>query len=475
MKQKLFLFYIILQLLFINAKEGDRSLISEQTSNYRFSDPKQRVICTKNPRDSNFNDVICKKDFFDSKEELNFYIIGDMGGSSLWSPVFPYSTHAQRSVSSAMSELAADDQPAFIINLGDNFYMNGVKNINDERFQKTFEDVYEEKTLGVPWFSIPGNHDYHGNIQAEIDYTNRSTRWTFPGKNANEPWYKIRYEFGAKKLKTTISLDFLMIDTVQLCGMTEDVVGDRIINWVFSESRNSNPHTPIPDKESFAGQQKDWIIGELNKYISSPSSATYVFVAGHYPIYSVGRHGSFYECLKDLDLKMKEAKISAYLSGHDHNLQHLIVENDNKILNYIVSGAGAATDRSQHHWDEFSKNEGAKVLVHYPAEHWWWKADEWFSMSTGGFIQAKVKKDELILSFYSGKGSVCLGNIPVIGKWLGGSSGPQNANCKTLIHQTKLCPLQNSEDCINKQKEEKAQSKAGWLFNGKNLWCLYLC
>jgi len=34
-----------------------------------------------------------------------------------------------------MSELAADDQPAFIINLGDNFYMNGVKNINDERFQ----------------------------------------------------------------------------------------------------------------------------------------------------------------------------------------------------------------------------------------------------------------------------------------------------------------------------------------------------
>uniref|UniRef100_A0A915LV88 Calcineurin-like phosphoesterase domain-containing protein n=1 Tax=Meloidogyne javanica TaxID=6303 RepID=A0A915LV88_MELJA len=279
-----------------------------------------------------------------------------MGGSSLWSPVFPYSTHAQRSVSSAMSELAADDQPAFIINLGDNFYMNGVKNINDERFQI-------EKTLGVPWFSIPGNHDYHGNIQAEIDYTNRSTRWTFPGKNANEPWYKIRYEFGAKKLKTTISLDFLMIDTVQLCGMTEDVVGDRIINWVFSESRNSNPHTPIPDKESFAGQQKDWIIGELNKYISSPSSATYVFVAGHYPIYSVGRHGSFYECLKDLDLKMKEAKISAYLSGHDHNLQHLIVENDNKILNYIVSGAGAATDRSQHHWDEFSKNQGAKVLV----------------------------------------------------------------------------------------------------------------
>jgi hypothetical protein len=25
-------------------------------------------------------------------------------------------------------------------------------------------------------------------------------------------------------------------------------------------------------------------------------------------------------------------------------------------------------------------------------------------MSTGGFIQAKVKKDKLILSFYSGKG-----------------------------------------------------------------------
>ena len=48
--------------------------------------------------------------------------------------------------------------------------------------------------------------------------------------------------------------------------MTEDVVGDRILNWVFSESRNS-PHTPIPDKESFAKKQKEWVIGELDKYM----------------------------------------------------------------------------------------------------------------------------------------------------------------------------------------------------------------
>ena len=60
---------------------------------------------------------------------------------------------------------------------------------------------------------------------------------------------------------------------------------------------------------------------------------------------------------------MKEAGISAYLSGHDHNLQHLRIEDNNKVLNYIISGAGAATDRSQHHWDEFMENKGAKVLV----------------------------------------------------------------------------------------------------------------
>lgn len=49
--------------------------------------------------------------------------------------------------------------------------------------------------------------------------------------------------------------------------------------------------------------------------------ANYLFVAGHYPIYSVSEHGSF-KCLESkLDPLLRKYNVNAYLSGHDHNLQ----------------------------------------------------------------------------------------------------------------------------------------------------------
>lgn len=54
---------------------------------------------------------------------------------------------------------------------------------------------------------------------------------------------------------------------------------------------------------------------------SSLYSAPYLLVAGHYPVYSISEHGPT-QCLIDrLKPLLYQYRASAYLCGHDHNLQ----------------------------------------------------------------------------------------------------------------------------------------------------------
>lgn len=41
----------------------------------------------------------------------------------------------------------------------------------------TFEDVYNAVSLYIPWYPTTGNHDWHGSVKAQIDYTQYSSRW----------------------------------------------------------------------------------------------------------------------------------------------------------------------------------------------------------------------------------------------------------------------------------------------------------
>ncbi|KAL3110377.1 hypothetical protein niasHT_011815 [Heterodera trifolii] len=443
-----------------------RMLPADRAGMFQFPQWEVRVMCAKGPGvDPNYNAETCRKSAFDKLDKMTFFIIGDMGGSSMWQPVNPYTTHAQRSVAAAMKILAKEEQPQFIVNL--------VREVKDGRFEWTFENVYDKPFLDVPWYPIIGNHDRHGSVQAQIDYTQRSgsSRWTLPAESENRPWYKVRYEFGStsKNKKNTV-VEFLMIDTILKCGETEDIKSDSYLAWIFHES-NKNPKEPMPGKDKFAQEQDQW----LNQSIKQ-SNANYLFVAGHYPIYSIGKHGFYNNCLAEMDELMRNNKVTAYLSGHDHNLQHLqLTKPDGNTFDYIISGAGAATDRSQEHWDEFNKTAAemkgkAKVLLHFPSAHWWIKfaGEELLSWTTGGFIQAQVTPDKMVLNFYSGQGSVCLDQTPLVGSLLG-KLPFVNQNCKSLYGTTTLCP-RDKPKC---REEAAAQDKIGW-FSGP-WWCMKLC
>ena len=66
---------------------------------------------------------------------LKFLVIGDWGGRS--KP--PYYTPVQLNVAEQMGVKAEEIGANFTVAVGDNFYSSGVKNVDDPRFQDTFE------------------------------------------------------------------------------------------------------------------------------------------------------------------------------------------------------------------------------------------------------------------------------------------------------------------------------------------------
>ena len=70
-----------------------------------------------------------------SGNSLNFLSIGDWGGT----PDKPYYTVGQSKVASVMGEKAQEINSQFTVAVGDNFYEDGVKDVDDPRFNETFE------------------------------------------------------------------------------------------------------------------------------------------------------------------------------------------------------------------------------------------------------------------------------------------------------------------------------------------------
>uniref|UniRef100_A0A0N5BVT5 Metallophos domain-containing protein n=1 Tax=Strongyloides papillosus TaxID=174720 RepID=A0A0N5BVT5_STREA len=227
-------------------------IIVYTTVGFKNLTPSSRLKCT--------GDGICIID----DDVLKFFLIGDTGGM----PFIPYHSYAQSRVSEAMNELCISDNYTFVISTGDNIYFNGVTDIFDERFEKSFENVYDMDHLNIPFYMIFGNHDYLGNIDAQINYTYHSSKWTFP-----DYYYTINYQ-----LKNNTKIKFIMIDTMQLCGNTVDIDGDSIFSWI-----QAHHHDPLgPSNKTLADKQWEWITNEIET-----SRDNYLFVVGHYPVYSI--------------------------------------------------------------------------------------------------------------------------------------------------------------------------------------------
>jgi len=222
----------------------------------------------------------------------SFAYVGDWG----W-PGYP----AEGKTAQGMAKIAKQLNIDSVLLLGDNYYDYGIdpeQGTDDSQFKNTFEDVYTTKLFGdLVFHVIAGNHDHLGDVQAEIDYSTLSKHWSFPSK-----YYSLNWNWTSTSGEAR-SLQIVMLDTVDLAGV--------------SGSGRPSGSASGPSNETCAADQWTWLEQQL-----AASTADYLWVAGHYGIYSAGDDGTTQELVHKLLPKLKKYG-AHYICGHDHLAQHL--------------------------------------------------------------------------------------------------------------------------------------------------------
>ena len=216
-------------------------------------------------------------------EELAFFALGDSGSMNA----------ARARVGRAMATLAVEAAPDWVLLLGDNFSPDGIDSVDSPRWQAEFEQGYVASGLDVPFHPALGNHDYNGNVGAQIEYTRRSQRWVMPAC-----YYKRSYAAGG------VTAELFVLDTYPM-RMEDDAVD----------------------------AQLRWLEEQLGK-----SEATWKIVAGHHPAYSAGEQGGSLAVRWQLEPLFERYGVDLYLSGHNHDLELLTTPGS---WLQVVSGAGA--------------------------------------------------------------------------------------------------------------------------------------
>lgn len=230
---------------------------------------------------------------------FTFLAVGDWGRQGQYN---------QKDVATQMGITAEQLKARFIVSTGDNIYPHGVKDVQDPLWKVSFEDIYTAPSLQVPWHVVLGNHDYHGNPQAQVDYSATSHRWSLPA----------RYYSRVEQIPGGGTIEFFMLDTSPMTKGPDPDPDDA--------GRTLN----VEGQDAHA--QLAWLDAGLAK-----STADWKVVTGHHPIYSEGQHGGTRELQEILDPILKKHRVPLYLNGHKHDLEHFKFGD----THYVCSGAGS--------------------------------------------------------------------------------------------------------------------------------------
>eukprot|EP01083_Nonionella_stella_P087576 243705_1 len=301
------------------------------------------------------------------KGAMDILVIGDWGGSELR----PFTTSGELSTAKIMNEVASVTKPSMIWSLGDNFYLKGVRNVDDHRFKDVWSNVFNGPSISsLPFYVVAGNHDHYGNISAQIAYSNISSRWTFP-----HYWYSQTWNVP----NTSYTLQLLMIDTILACGnvMSKEYCA---LEGIIDDECVLDPLGP--ENKRVADEQWSWIENELKS-----SSASFVVVAGHFPIWSVAEHGPTKTLVEQLRPLLIEYNVTLMMAGHDHTFQY-IEESMYPNLGYV--GAGGSHECNPKTLHEKDIPSGSL---------------KFHDCNNGGFTKVHIDKYGLYVDYYFGNAS----------------------------------------------------------------------
>lgn len=292
----------------------------------------QSIVPDTNKKDSLFTRL--------QEAELSFFVISDWGRNGYYH---------QKDVAEAMGRFSDDyNSPDFILSCGDNFQVNGVASVNDPLWFTNFESIYTHPSLLVDWHPVLGNHDYKGNSEALIEYSNISRRWKMYD----------RYYSLVKPINDSSDARFIFLDTAPLIEK-------------YRLAKNKYPDAHLQD----TSKQLNWL-----QKVLSEATEDWIIVAGHHPIYSASeKHGDTIELISKLSGLFEQYGVDIYFCGHDHDMQHLKQKGSD--VNYIVTGTGATVR-------ETSTNENSIVSISEP-----------------GFTSVSILNDTLFLCFVKSDGT----------------------------------------------------------------------
>ncbi|NUM48748.1 MAG: metallophosphoesterase, partial [Anaerolineales bacterium] len=197
----------------------------------------------------------------------------------------------------AVADMVAAWDPEYVITLGDNNYPAGALATLDENITAYYSDFIEPVFANTRFFPSLGNHDWGDGATQSITCNQIGCQGPYLdyfGLPGNERYY--------------------------------DFVKGPIHYFVL----DSDPHEP--DGRTADSAQALWLQAALAN-ATEPWKVVYF----HHPPYSSGVHGNNPE----MQWPFKTWGANVVLSGHDHNYEHLIVDN----FHYFINGSGGATLR----------------------------------------------------------------------------------------------------------------------------------
>ena len=215
----------------------------------------------------------------------------------------------QKKIAELMGVMAEKIGPECVIAAGDVHHFSGVQSVEDPLWMTNYELIYSHPELMIDWLPILGNHEYRGNTQAIIDYSNISRRWNMPGR-----YYTKVYE------EDGTSVRFIMIDTTPLINK-------------YREENKKYPDACKQDNEP----QLQWLDSLLNE-----AKEDWVIVVGHHPIYAETskEDSERMDMQNNVDRILRKHKnVAMYLCGHIHNFQHIRVKGSS--IDYVVNSSAS--------------------------------------------------------------------------------------------------------------------------------------
>ncbi|GAA0148990.1 hypothetical protein Leryth_021571 [Lithospermum erythrorhizon] len=276
---------------------------------------------------------------------LNFLVVGDWGRGGEYN---------QSQVAFQMGRIAEKLDIDFVISTGDNFYDDGLTGEKDPAFEESFTNIYTAKSLQKQWYSVLGNHDYRGNVAAQLSPYLRQV---------DSRWFCLR-----SFIVNTDIAEFFYVDTTPFVRDYFTSPNEHTYDW-----RGVTPARKYITK----------VLNDLETALQN-SKAKWKIVVGHHAIRSVGHHGDTVELAKLLLPILRENNVDFYMNGHDHCLEQ--ISDGKSTIQFLTSGAGSKAWRGDV---KDLDDEGLK-----------------FFYDGQGFMSVQLRETEAEIAFYDVFGKV---------------------------------------------------------------------